>query len=49
MASSSQNATFEHCISQWMPRPRVSGPLRFVLPAFSQFFKEPQQDQPLVF
>src|SRR6266566_4761792 len=24
MISSSQNATFEHCISHWMPRPCVS-------------------------
>jgi hypothetical protein len=83
MASSSQNATFEHCISHWMPRPRVSGPigglngrerltvdhlntlavyaaqclrskintvpLRFILPGLSQFLKQPQQDQPLLF
>ncbi len=24
MISSSQNATFEHCISHWLPRPCVS-------------------------
>ncbi len=30
MTSSSQNATFEHCISRWIPRPFVSGPATFI-------------------
>ncbi len=30
MTSSSQNATFEHCISHWMPRRCASGPATFI-------------------
>ncbi len=30
MTSCSQNATFEYCISHWMPRRCVSGPATFI-------------------